>query len=279
MKINAYAKLNLALAVKDTLPNGYHDLFMINSRINLFDIIYIRKSKKEKFRMNKELCSTEDNLGYKAMCLIKEKYNINSNYSIYIKKRIPSGAGLGGGSADAAAIIEAILKLENIDYKKEDLIDASSSLGADVPYCLFKEKCIVTGIGEKIEKLNFKKDYLVLLASPNLSFSTKQIFENYKQNDSEARIEAILANIDDPIKDLFNDLEISAKELYPEYKLDEMKSCMIESGAVASLMTGSGSSMYGLFELEDKSKIKECVKSIKDRWPDVSLSIIKTISS
>lgn len=279
MKIKAYAKLNLALAVKDALPNGYHDLFMINSRINLFDIIYIRKSKKGKFRMNKELCSTEDNLGYKAMRLIKEKYNINSNYSIYIKKRIPSGAGLGGGSADAASIIEAILKLENIDYKKEDLIDASSSLGADVPYCLFKEKCIVTGIGEKIEKLNFKKDYFVLLASPNLSFSTKQIFENHKQNDSEARIETILANIDDPIKYLFNDLEISAKELYPEYKLDEMKSCMIELGAVASLMTGSGSSMYGLFELEDKSKIKECVKSIKDRWPDVSLSIIKTISS
>ena len=279
MKIKAYAKINLSLAVKGILPNGYHDLFMVNSRIDLFDTISIKKSKKERFVMNKDLCPVEKNIGYKAMLLVKEKFNIDNNYSIYITKRIPSGAGLGGGSADAAAIIQGILKLENIAYHNEDLIDIATKLGADVPYCLYKEKCIVTGIGEKIQKIDLKKEYLVLLASPALSFSTKQIFDNYKQTQAEANIEALLSHIKEPTKYLFNDLELAVKELYPEYKLDEIKSEMNEHGAVASLMTGSGSSIYGLFELTDKSKIKDCMKSIKNKWPDISLTIIKTIST
>lgn len=279
MKTKAYAKINLALAVKGTLPNGYHDLFMVNSRIDLFDIISIKKSKIEKFKMSKDLCPTEKNIGYKAMKAVKEKYGIENKYSINIKKKIPSGAGLGGGSADAAAIIQGILKLENIAYKNEDLIDLCSSLGADVPYCLYNEKCIVTGIGEKIEKVHMNKEYLVLLASPPLSFSTKQIFENHKQTQTEANIEAILKNINDPVKYLFNDLELTAKELYPEYKLDEIKTDMNKCGALTSLMTGSGSSIYGLFELNDKSKIKKCMKALKNKYPEIMLTIIKTIST
>lgn len=278
MKIKAYAKMNLALGVKGVLENGYHDLFMLNTKINLFDIIYIRKAKEDKLIMDKDLCSMESNIGYKALKLVKEQFNIKNNYYIRIKKNIPSGAGLGGGSADAASIIKAILKLEKIDIKNEDLIPFATKLGADVPYCLYNDKCFVTGLGDKIEITKDIKDYKVLLVSPAISISTKSIFENCNTNDCGANIERIMANKNNVHEYLFNDLEIAAKKVYPDYKLDEIKQTLKENGALTALMTGSGSSIFGLFDINDKDKINKCKADLISKYKNINVRKLKTIS-
>jgi len=278
MNEKAYAKINIALKVLGTLPNGYHDLMMYNSRVDLFDEVIINKSSEDLFQMNPSLCLKEDNLAYKAYQIMKSEFDIKNCYSIKIIKNIPSGAGLGGGSADAACVINSLVKLENIKVDKEKLIKIASKLGADVPYCLYGEKAIVSGIGDKIQILKTNKEYLVILASPSLFISTKKIFEQYKGNDSEANFDMIIANLDNPTPYIFNDLEKTAKMLYPEYKLEETKTIMLKNGALNAIMTGSGSSIVGLFELGQEEKIKCCVKEIQKAYSNVDVKICKTIS-
>lgn len=278
MITKAYAKINLVLRVKGVLDNGYHDLEMLNTRVNLFDKIIIKKAKKDTFKMTPLLCDNDKNIANIAYIKLKEKYNINNSYSIYIKKNIPEGAGLAGGSADAAGVIKAILKLENLKIEESELIDFALTIGSDVPYCLYNEKCVVKGVGEIIEKIDINKDWNALLIYPGLCFNTKNIFENFKQSDCSANLVSNIKDLSTIEKEMYNDLELSAKTTYPLYQLDQIKKDLINNGAIVSLMSGSGSTVYGLFSKDNLKDYKKCLLFMKRKYNNCTIIKCKTIS-
>jgi 16S rRNA (adenine1518-N6/adenine1519-N6)-dimethyltransferase len=280
MKLKAYAKVNLILNVLGKFDNGYHNLEMLNKKIDLYDEIEIKVYDIDRVEMDKDICEEKDNLVFKAIKMLKEHYDVKNNYLVKIKKNIPNGAGLAGGSSDAATVIKAILKNENIKYDINELYELTKVLGADIPFCLQDRKCIVRGIGEKIIPIKNDKEYQMILAFAPLSFETKRIFAEFDKIDSKRNNKPKINEFEDVIKnyEMFNnDLEKVCIKLHPEYKLNEIKMISMSYGAKVSQMTGSGSSCYALFELQDEN-IEKCLTELKSKISGYSFSTYKTIS-
>lgn len=267
MKKKAYAKINLSLRVLRKREDNYHDLESIMCKIDLYDTLTFKINKLKINRIINDIYS--DNLVLKAANLIKEKYGLNQGVDIFIKKQIPSQAGLGGGSSDAASVLIALNKLFKLNLKFNELLEMAISLGSDIPYCLFDEIALVSGRGEKIKVLNTKlKPYLVLV-KPEINCSTKTIFENHKiieSNNLNALIEALESNnLKEVARHLNNDLETTVNILFND-KISMIKELLIKNGALNASMTGSGSAVFGLFENKKTAKISylKLKKEIKD---------------
>ena len=278
--IKAYAKLNLILRILNKQEDGYHILEMLNTKIDLYDEIEIKLANADSVKMSVNLCDEKDNLVYKALSLLRSKYELKFHYKVFINKKIPHGAGLAGGSSDAAAVIKQILKIESIAYNSNDLNELTRYLGADIPYCLQDNKCVVRGIGEKLTPIYSKKEYGIILACTPLLFDTKKMFKEYdliKQDfKKEPKIKDINSVIDD--YDSFdNDFEEVALKIYFDYKLKEIKQIAKDNGAITCHMTGSGSSIYVLYDLEDKN-IEKCLNELKEKIPEYHFKKYKTIS-
>ena len=256
IKLFAKAKINLALDVVERLDSGYHNLEMIMQTIGLSDTIEIKKTFTNDIKLKTNvywLPTDYTNLVYKVAKYLKDKYNIKYGIHIELNKKIPSCAGLGGGSADCAATLIGIRNLFGLKISNNKLLDISKNFGADVPFCLKRGTCLAEGIGEKLTPLNKMPNCYILVVKPNINISTSVIFENLDLSKIKERpdIEKIIYYIDKNdiegvSKNLCNVLESVSIEKYPIIK--QIKENMLENGALGSLMSGSGSAVFGIFK-------------------------------
>lgn len=251
----AYAKINLRLKVIDKTRSGYHNLEMINAKIDLYDEIEIKITKNlfnQLFFLNCNLDPKIDNLILRLIEYIQKKYNINDYFDIIVNKKIPIGAGLGGGSADCATILLFLNQNYNLNLPIDELIRIGMMFGSDIPYCLYNEICLVKGIGEKIYPLNYKIVDDIIVVFPNIFLSTKNVFNNFKKanNFNEFRL--------DTYDYMENDLEQASFLIEP--KLRNVKKYLEELGFIKVMMTGSGSAFIGITKKEQSDYIYKKIK-------------------
>lgn len=255
IRLKAHAKINLGLDVVRKREDGYHEVRMIMQTIGLYDKLTISKTNNTSIVIKTNLHylpTDESNLVYKAVSLIREEYNIKQGVYINLEKKIPVAAGMAGGSSDAAATLYGMNRLFNLNLKRKDLINLGLGLGADVPYCILRGTALSEGIGEILTPLPPFPACHVLIVKPGISVSTKYVYERLKldENTMHPDIDGIVACIAN--KDLKgaaslfgNVLETVTMKEYPV--IGDIKDKMYEYGAITSLMSGSGPTVFGLF--------------------------------
>lgn len=254
--IKAYAKINLALNVYDRLENGYHNIDMITIPLSLHDTIELESLPKGYGTFitsdDASLPTDESNLSNIALNKFKTMFPFDRNFLIHIYKRIPMSAGLGGGSADAAAVINALRKKLKISIDDDKLISLSSSIGGDVAFCLFNKPARCRGIGEKLEFITLKKKYYVLLIKPHQGVSTKDAYETFDTLDPKPELSNIdvlidaLENGNDEViaKEMKNSLQPSAIKFVPE--INRVIETLKNDGFEMTMMSGSGSTIFAM---------------------------------
>ncbi|MBT6251529.1 MAG: 4-(cytidine 5'-diphospho)-2-C-methyl-D-erythritol kinase [Nitrosomonadales bacterium] len=266
-KYKAPAKINLFLKITGKRDTGFHELQSVFQLIDLYDYIYIRVRKDSEINFINESCeiNKQDDLGFRAAKLILK--NINVGVDIYIKKNIPIGAGLGGGSSDAATILMAINALANISLSKRELITLGLSLGADIPFFIFGENAWVEGIGEKLSQINIP-DSIYYLCYPNFSISTDSIFKSFELTKVPITLK-ITSYFSDKLEQESNDLEYTITKKYG--KMSELVSWMNNYGLAK--ISGTGSSVF--VKIEDVNKIQH----FNDKKPiDTKSFVVKGLS-
>jgi len=253
----AYAKVNLFLNVLNKRNDGYHNLEMINAKIDLYDNIKFKLIECPEtviIKSNDLFLSNQDNIVIQVAKYMLRSYQIKDGLEITIEKNIPFGAGLAGNSADSAAVIKGINRLFNLELSEEKMKDIGLIFGADMPYCLVDYPAFVTGIGENIEKIKVNLSNLkVLLINPKEYISTKSIFEigdkkGFQQkNIFEAKIALEKTDFDSFKKQMFNSLE---KVVTDNHKnIEEFKEILVKKlGPLGLVMTGSGSTFIKLLD-------------------------------
>ncbi len=258
IKIKCPAKVNLSLDVVSRREDGYHNLEMIMHTVRLWDILTITFEKSQNTRLtlstNSGFLPTDGkNLCAKAARLFLENANLCGNVTIHIQKNIPVGAGLGGGSSDAAGTLLALSRLTGNPLSAETLTALAKEIGADVPFFLYGGCMLATGIGEILTPLPPLKNAAILIAKPRYGISTPTVYkslvldENTLHPDTKSVIEAIKTNnLKLLAESAGNVLETAVCGKYPE--INKYKNIMKSCGAVYSLMSGSGSSVFGVFD-------------------------------
>lgn len=262
LDMDAQAKINFTLDVLYRRPDGYHEVEMIMQSIALKDRLTIELTSSGSIEVccnTPELLCDESNLAYKAAKLMIEEYNLDAGVRITLEKNIPLAAGLAGGSADAAAVIVGMNELFNLKIATEELMMLGKTIGADVPFCIHGGTALARGIGEKITSLKPVAGLGLLLVKPPYAVCTKQVYSRLDvksiktRPDTPAMIQKILReDVDAMAKGLCNVLEEVTFELYPE--LARIKQELVENGAMGSLMSGSGPTVYGVFETRKDAK-------------------------
>lgn len=256
MKLRSPAKLNLRLDVLNRRSDGYHDLLMINSAVDLYDEIecaLIEKGIIVECENDNDVPNGEDNITYQVAKEILAYSNKNIGVRINIKKNIPSAAGMGGGSSNAAAVLMCLNEMLKINLSKDKLAKIGVKFGADVPFFIYQTPAVATGIGEQIEKIKKMPRLPMVILAPNIKVPTKWVFERYAAlNDNQPVNRQQRSEIPDQfptkksvIKFLNNDLERVTVAKYPVLK--ELKSVLEKLGAMATQMTGSGPAVFGIF--------------------------------
>ncbi len=262
MTLKALAKINLGLDVIRRREDGYHEVSMIMQTINMYDQLTIKKTKDSGVKIHtnlRYLPVNENNLVYKAAVLLQEEFGIKEGVEVDLSKRIPVAAGMAGGSTDCAAMLYGMNRMFELGLSAKELMTRGAKLGADVPYCIMRGTALAEGIGEVLTPLPPMVKCAVLIAKPSVSVSTKWVYQNLKLDettvhpDIKQQIEDIkkkdLAAI---CRDMGNVLQDVTIPSYPV--IGELKEKMIEYGAIGSMMSGSGPTVFGLFESMDTAK-------------------------
>lgn len=269
-KEKAYAKINLFLNVINKREDGFHNLEMVMAPLDFYDTLTFKK-EEEHIKLFSDVHITdkiEDNLVYKVAAFLKEKYSITEGVSIHIIKRIPMGAGLAGGSADAAATLRGLNKLWKLNLSLEELAEIGEQFGSDIPFCVFNKLCLAKGKGEDLYFFDKKLKSCVLLVNPNIHMSTKMVFSHLKDQDIVNRKIEIMAsgiynsNTEVVISELFNSLETTVFALSPE--IGKIKTQMTEWGIEGSLMSGSGATVFALSN--DKKRLDDIQHIFDDSY-------------
>lgn len=257
----APAKLNLSLDILNKRQDGYHNVEMVMTTIDLYDRIELTSLEQDQVKVtlwSRYVPNDERNLAYQAAKAFKEKYKVKKGVHIKIDKNIPVSAGLGGGSADAAAVLRGLKKLWKIDISTAELATLGATISSDVPFCVYGHTAIAKGRGEIIEKLPSPPTCWVILAKPDIGVSTRTIFEQIKMEQLKHpnTNEVIQALYDQDFPKLCNHLgnalENVTMNMYPEVRW--LKQKMMQNGIQGVLMSGSGPTIYGLVEQERKAK-------------------------
>ena len=269
ISLKALAKINLGLDVVRRREDGYHEVRMIMQTIHLFDRVNIEKTSEPGIKIKTNLSYlpvNENNLIYKAGRLLMDEFDITEGVSVDLDKRIPVAAGMAGGSTDAAAMLYGMNKMFGLGLSMQELKDRGVKIGADVPYCLMRGTALAEGIGEKLKSLPPMIKCPVLIAKPQISVSTKFVYENLKLDGKVNH-----PDIDQLIKDIkAKDLQgvcdhmgnILETVTIPNYPIiAEIKKNMLENGATGAMMSGSGPTVFGLFD--DAEKAKQAYKAMK----------------
>lgn len=267
----APAKLNLYLKVVGKRDDGYHFIESIMQTVSLFDVIEMELINKDNILItcdDENIPCDKSNIAYKCAFELFKYVGIKRGVKINIKKNIPHGAGLGGGSSDGAAVIYGLNKMLSLNLSLNEMMEIGGKVGADIPFMLFGGTAKVTGIGENINRVSSISNCFFIIIKPEAFISTK---EAYKRIDEKALNENnnfsnILTSIENKnvlemAKFLENDFELVAPKVIFEVK-EELKN----KGAINSLMTGSGSAVFGIFKDEEKAiKAKEELELLYDK--------------
>ncbi|MBO4266121.1 MAG: 4-(cytidine 5'-diphospho)-2-C-methyl-D-erythritol kinase [Lachnospiraceae bacterium] len=254
MKIRSYAKINIGLDVIRRLENGYHEVRMIMQSLGLCDKLIIEKTDDPGIVINVNDASlpvNEDNLIYKAAKLLIDEFDLPGGLDVELIKNIPIAAGLAGGSGNAAAVMKAVNSLYDLGLSVEDLMKRSVKIGADVPFCIMGGCAISEGIGEVLTPIPSIPKCSILLAKPSVSVSTAYVYNNLKLDEVDhPDIDAIIAGIKaGDIKgitdNMGNVLETVTGRQYPV--IGRIEQIMKECGALGAMMSGSGPTVFGIF--------------------------------
>lgn len=249
----ARAKINLTLEVLDKRKDNYHDIESIFQKISLYDEIHIYKIKKKDFILesNIEQLNNETNIIYKAYVELVKRVKLDTGIKVVLNKKIPMQAGLAGGSTDCASFLLGMNKLFDLKLSKDEIIDIGKSLGADVVPCMYNGAVMAKGIGEQITKINTKFYYNIVIIKPTFSCNTGEMF---RLLDEKKRIfnHNKLTNVKMALED--NDLECLTSNLYNAFEMvvdiQNIKDELLSHKALGTLLTGSGSCVYGIFKNE-----------------------------
>jgi len=265
----AYGKINLGLDVVGRLENGYHLVKMIMQMVEIYDELTFEKlpSGIVITTDSGELPTNEDNLIYKAAKLMLDTYKIDGGVKIHLEKNIPIAAGMAGGSSDAAQTFHGINELYGIGADTEALCSLGVKVGADVPYCIVGGTMLAEGIGEVLSPLPSPPEAYLLIAKPDINVSTKEVYQKIdtegveKHPDIDGMIEALkVGNLQGVVDRLGNVLATVTEKMHPI--IMEIKEAMIECGALGSLMSGSGPTVFGIFT--DKTEVMNAAKVIEE---------------
>lgn len=277
MKIKAYAKVNLMLDILGTLPNGYHNLWMIMQSVSLYDTVTVTKNDSGKITItcNKEGIPTDEkNIAYKAARAFFEETQIeNCGICIDIEKAIPSEAGLAGGSADGAAVIKALNELFGANLTERELCRIGKKVGADIPFCIVGGTCLAQNIGDVVSPLEDIPECFFVLAKPQMGVSTKEAYESFdnasyirKPKREKMLIAAANGDFDEMCRLSANVFE----QVIEVPERVEIKKIMRKHNAKLSLMSGSGPTVYGIFE--NKEDAESCAEKLKAITKDVFIA-------
>jgi 4-diphosphocytidyl-2-C-methyl-D-erythritol kinase len=265
LKVEGKAKINLTLDILGKRPDGYHEVAMIMQSLALHDTVTLEKMR-EGIDLSLNLAwmkPDESNLAWKAAALIQERCGVKGGVRMHLTKRIPVAAGLAGGSADAAAVLRGMDKLYGLGLSDEELCSLGAELGSDIPFCIMGGTMLATGRGEVLTRLSDMPETWVVLAKPRISVSTAWAYQNYDEQgaerhpDNEAIRQAITRGNRKAVAGLLcNVLESVTIKKYDV--IAEYKQMMLDKGAMASMMSGSGPTVFGL------AKSREQAESIAD---------------
>lgn len=267
MRLQAFAKINLGLDVLGKREDGYHEVRMIMQTIRMYDQLDMRKSVEPGIHLTtnkKYIPVDENNLVWRAAKLMMDTCGIMEGISIHLHKVIPVAAGMAGGSSDAAATLVGMNRLFHCGLSKEKLMELGVQIGADVPYCVLRGTALAEGIGEKLTVLPPMPDCWILIGKPGISVSTKYVYTTLDLNtdtvhpDIDGMKKALedgnLYGITERMGNVLQDVTIPA---YPE--VERIKEQMKTLGAVNAMMSGSGPTVFGIFDNEEKAQ-KACQK-------------------
>ena len=270
MRLRAMAKINLALDVLGKRPDGYHDVRMIMQTISMYDALDIQIKKEPGIELSTNLPyvpADSRNLAYKAADLLMQEFDIKEGMQIHLEKFIPVSAGMAGGSSDAAAVLVGVNNLFRLGLSKQELMKRGSTLGADIPYCVMRGTALAEGIGEKLTPLPSVPECFVLVGKPPVSVSTKAAYESLRLDaidrrpDIDGMIESLktgdLSGITSRMQNVF---QPGISEAHPV--IGDIIKLMEENGAMKAIMSGSGPSVFGIYEKrKDASNAAEKLRS------------------
>ncbi len=268
---NAYAKINLGLRILRKREDGFHDLETIFHHVNIRDVLTFEENKSVTFNStHPELSHAQQNLCVRAAILFKQHFGVANGVTISLEKNIPIGAGLGGGSTDAAITLLAMNELWNRNYSVEELLPLATTLGSDVSYFLRNDSAYATGRGEHLSYFKLDIPFWIVVVYPNVHVSTAWAYSQLKVKSVKLKMlsDVILNGFSfnerkegSSFSNFVNDFEEIVFREYPI--VGEIKSKLIEAGAEFALMSGSGSSVFGMFanevqarQLMDEMKLK-----------------------
>ena len=246
------AKVNLRLEVLRRRGDGYHEIRTILQRISLSDRLRISLKREKGISVitdSPRLPVDEGNLAYRAASSLLEEAEASVGVEVHIQKRIPISSGLGGGSSNAASTLMGLNRILKLNFSKGRLMEIGARIGADIPFFMLERTAMATGIGEKLEPLEIRPSIWLVLVNPGWEVSTRWAYEelNFKltKRPIHIKLPPFFSDIGQVAHILHNDLESVTISAYPE--IDGMKAELLSQGAVGSLMTGSGPTVFGLF--------------------------------
>lgn len=265
--MKARAKINLTLEILDKREDNYHNLKSVFQKVNLYDEIYIYKTESDDFKLETNIgeINNKDNIIYKAYEKLKQRFKEISGVKVVLNKKIPMQAGMAGGSTDCASFIVGMNKLFNLNLSKNEIKELGKNLGADVVPCLYNKAVLAEGIGEIITKIDTNFKYYILVIKPKLSCNTGEMFKKLDGKERNLKID----NTKNVVKALENnDIELLSNNLYNTFEevveAEPIKDELIKNKALGTLLTGSGSCVYGIFK--NKEQAKNAYNNLKDKY-------------
>ena len=271
MELKALGKINLGLDVLGRRENGYHDVRMVMQTVYLYDQIRIEKTKKPGIELSTNLFYlpvNENNLAYQAADLLMKEFDVKEGVKITLDKHIPVAAGMAGGSSNAAAVLFGINRMFSLGLSQKELMERGVTLGADVPYCVMRGTVLAEGIGEILTPLPACPKCHVLIAKPPISVSTKVVYEalDAKEISEHPDIDGVIEGLEEGslkkvASAMGNVLEDVTIPMHPV--IEEIKQEMKECGALNAMMSGSGPTVFGLFE--NRTAAREAQRRIREK--------------
>ena len=264
IQLKALAKINLGLDVLRRREDGYHEVKMIMQTISLCDELELRRTRQPGIQVRTNLPylpTNENNLVYKAAKLLQDEFGMKEGVSIQLRKKIPVAAGMAGGSSDAAAVLWGMNRMYGLGLSRTALMERGVKLGADVPYCILRGTALAEGIGERLTALPPMPKCYLLIVKPGISVSTRFVYENLHANelrpeqlpDVDALVQALKRkDLKALASGMGNILELVTVPAYPV--IEEIRQCILKAGACGALMSGSGPTVFGIFDTQANAR-------------------------
>ena len=269
MRLRALAKINLGLDILGKREDGYHEVRMIMQTIQMYDVLEIQKKEEPGISLTTNIPyvpTDERNLVYKAAKMLMDEFHVKEGLSMNLEKFIPVAAGMAGGSSDAAAAFVGVNKMFHLGLSEQELMDRAVQIGADVPYCIMRGTALAEGIGEKLTRLPQLPKCYILVGKPAVNVSTKLAYENLDLQNMGAHpdIDGMISDIEKGdlytmVSRMGNVFEPGIIGKYPV--IQEIKDLMEAHGALRAMMSGSGPTVFGIFD--DKNKMKAAARILR----------------